>query len=186
MFSGRRMMMKKLLVLSIVLALTSLANAGYVDITGPDQLVVGGDVGVYDVIAVDDGVEATQGLYVYFKGPAGAASLDISGVTNEVVSGEVYDATIEELQSFGIDTTDVQTPLIWADAVIPSFPATVWTGDMLKGFAFTGLTAGTTIEIVVYGDMDGAVLASKTVEVIPEPMTIALLGLGGLFLRRRK
>ena len=33
------------------------------------------------------------------------------------------------------------------------------------------------------GDLDG-VLGTKTY--VPEPMTMALLGLGGLFLRRRK
>jgi len=35
-------------------------------------------------------------------------------------------------------------------------------------------------------DGDGVVFDSVTVTFIPEPITVALLGLGGLFLRRRK
>jgi len=48
-----------------------------------------------------------------------------------------------------------------------------------------GLSAGTNDMVL---DTDGSAGASDTlaITVLPEPMTIGLLGLGGLFLRRRK
>jgi len=45
---------------------------------------------------------------------------------------------------------------------------------------------GPGIVVITLLDTDGVVLDTITVSQIPEPMTVALLGLGGLFLRRRK
>ena len=50
---------------------------------------------------------------------------------------------------------------------------------------FTGNAEGTAT--LALWDFDAAnVLATTTITVVPEPMTLGLLGLGGLFLRRRK
>ena len=74
-------------------------------------------------------------------------------------------------------------------AASPFGPPTA--GDMAT-ISFV-VTATTTIDVVsggfdgsdaVVGDGDDYGVA--TITVIPEPMTMALLGLGGLFLRRRK
>jgi len=64
-------------------------------------------------------------------------------------------------------------------------------GQALWTMTFKGLAVGsTTISATETGVIDGDdneinSMGTVTVHVIPEPMTIALLGLGGLFLRRK-
>jgi len=62
-------------------------------------------------------------------------------------------------------------------------PDRVLAGDQF----WTTLTlTGSAVQIDLLDADAETVLDSVTLVVIPEPMTIALLGLGGLFLRRRK
>ena len=59
------------------------------------------------------------------------------------------------------------------------------TGALMFLFDLTASAEGT-VNISTYETDYWTVIETASIEVVPEPMTIALLGLGGLFLRRRK
>jgi len=74
----------------------------------------------------------------------------------------------------------------WYEFTVVSFPPNpaVEAGDHIV-VRIVGLSAGTT-NLNLY-DSDGVTLLDRcSIAVVPEPTTIALLGLGGLLLRRRK
>jgi hypothetical protein len=171
-------MMKKLLVLVLVLAMTSAAWA-----TVTFEMRDGTDV------VTEMTVGSSYVLYV-----AGASS--DGGYT-----GGIYG--------------DTYTAADWAD-VTQSNPQVLDTGDMsginwnAASFGYDmvaddtgmgpGVSTGDWFSIDIDADSEGTLslglfdyavsyytpVASMDVSIIPEPMTIALLGLGGLFLRRRR
>ena len=66
-----------------------------------------------------------------------------------------------------------------------------WSGDFFEGITFTMKKSEVgTVTVKLYATTDdyttSNVLATATIKSIPEPMTMALLGLGALFLRRRR
>jgi hypothetical protein len=67
-----------------------------------------------------------------------------------------------------------------------------WLGDTVNGASWTPNAGGITSEVLVNGNIEGMNIdsgawTSDTLSIpVPEPMTIALLGLGGLLLRRRR
>jgi len=165
--------MKKLMVLILVLTLTSAANALLIQVDGQ----VGG---TFDV----------QG------------NATISVVSEDALNWLGY--LIIEDGGFGVLSNPVGTALAgdpalagaipyaeagWGDgyeitvAASASFPVGVGTQF---SFDYTG-TLGDTATISLFVDPEFSVpVASVGVNVVPEPMTILLIGLGGLFLRRRR
>jgi hypothetical protein len=70
---------------------------------------------------------------------------------------------------------------------VSSFSTTIPAGAVIWDIAISGLTDGTEIRLgMLNADWDGYESVYFEGTFIPEPMTIALLSLGGLFLRRRK
>ena len=165
-------MMKKLMVLSLVLAVAGLANAGLV------LEVVGNNISVLlessspNLIGYELGVRVNGGL------------LDASAV-NLNPSGKFWMAAPVKVAS---KTNDQQFVVTAGD--IPMFGGQ---GLSAPNYVLSGLTfdGATLIELVAIGDVNiggvtttgGVVLDSF---VVPEPMTMGLLSLGALFLRRRK
>ena len=92
---------------------------------------------------------------------------------------------------------------IWIIGIDGNAEPPVTAGEVLYSFKVTSGAAGTTIDLYDYEGSspfpppipfytsinDGVVTGLEDMSVnvvVPEPMTVALLGLGGLFLRRRK
>jgi hypothetical protein len=180
-------MMKKTLILLLVFGLVSIANATVtMELREADGVTPVADLanGVYEgsaYVLVVEGASADKGASIGIYGPAytaadwdnlgsggqsAAAVLDTGDMSyilwNEGYQG--YDMVVDDSGSGpGVSTGD------WF---------TVDLSGLLAGdFAFDLLDykAGSTVISSVAGTVT-----------VPEPMTIALLGLGGLFLRRRK
>ncbi len=187
--------MKKLIVLMLVLGMTSWASALPI-ITGVDA----DSDGLLD-LKVGAGV-----VTLTLEGTAAEASPDGSGVGGYDAWIWVDYASYNNFQTgapsaftsnvggaaSGFDTTSYMpagggfkftavADLTWTEA-----------SDVDTGAWFTfdvsmpgGANIGDTF-VVDLLNPNFESLSSTTVEVVPEPVTIALLGLGGLFLRRRK
>ena len=195
-------MMKKFLVLGVVLALSSSAMAGLVGLR-----VEPGDV---EPISYDHSTTITievyaSGFYIDYPydtigfmdiasiqsdngGTASSPSLHtdlLSGVG--VSAGDIVNSGGILIENIGgyIDQGDIV-------GVYP-FPAVLYAFELhipeLPNSTILTITmSGLVIKNLGYNDPVPGVTATNTLEIhiIPEPMTIALLGLGGLFLRRRR
>jgi hypothetical protein len=187
-------MMKNILIVFSVLAMASVANAGF-------------------MISVN-GVIDPADSEITLKNPSDTAVIDIHGAGNPVanVSGWLLlqgNATINGSPSF-----------VWANSTSANMDAATFNDmkPLLEGdpYFYTGLVDIVSMDILDVVEpftapngllIDGILLHcegrgdvtltlldagtwdamdSVTIHQIPEPITLALLGLGGLFLRRRK
>jgi MYXO-CTERM domain-containing protein len=160
------MMMKKLLVLTLVLGLTSMASAT-VSLSVPGTEVAAGDTMTISVVS--DAAGDSYGGW-----------LDLSLST----AGTWGDLLI--LPAAGADASKVSWDDNWwqfgAASFNPDAPVLAGTHFTVD---FTGVNAGETVTFVLWNNELNQ-SEEATVTVTPEPMTLGLLGLGGLFLRRRR
>lgn len=178
--------MKKFVSLLLVLGMCSIATADLVTISGVPAVVdtSAGDVRfTFDIVS--NGLLTDSVLDVY---TTTGSTLDITGAMNVIGSGDMDDDPVNRgyLADF-VDITDVAQPVIWASTALPQLPV-AHVGNLITGL---GLTVADGYEglitLSVLDETAGEVVGTVEFEaVIPEPITIALLGLGGLFLRRRK
>jgi hypothetical protein len=164
-------MMKKLLVLTLVLGIASLASAGtdLGDVSGLSYSVSGQEVTISgtgvigfifnleaaasDVIsdvAVNSTAFASQNNNGAWYSSYGGVHAGISGAATSAQTGTIVTFDVKS------GTTEVDVIYHWAGSPFVNFG-----GD----------------------DVD---LTGYTISLVPEPATMALLGLGGLFLARRK
>ena len=172
--------MKKLLVLALVLGLASAASAGYsynwTDTSGSD--ITQGVVGTAVVLEINRDTEAAGWGYQF----------------------RLFDQF--ENATIGSDIGDI-TGIATGTAVGSTPPLNIVYSALYDGYDLTageatGSAGGNMFEITIMPSAQGAmvfsnyqsdywtVIDSASLTVVPEPMTIALLGLGGLLLRRRK
>ena len=180
--------MKKLLVLMLVLGMVSWASATvtfeFRDSTGT-SVISGIDVAVGDFTFFVKGLVGdlpwNYGVYSSDQTPGGGL-LDMTAATVYPAAGDLGKIFGNYIASY--DGVDVASGDI--DSGTMPNPAD---GDWFRmDFSLTESAAnGNTVQVDILDYGSGyALVSSHTLDVVPEPMTIALLGLGGLFLRRRR
>ena len=180
--------MKKFVTLLLILGLASVASAGTMVVSGlPASVDTSAGETVLSFDIVSNGQLDNDSLYVF---ATTGGTLDIASATNNVVADELYadDPDNHDFLGVYVDTTDVSHPVIWADIAIPKATPAVIVGDVISDLGLT-IAQGAlgTLDVSVLSENSGVVEGVASIElVVPEPVTIALLGLGGLFLRRRK
>lgn len=161
--------MKKLMVLALVLGFVGLANAG-LSISAPKTDLLPGEVATITVTS--DHGNAWLGYLVLADGGVGALADGIA-----VAAGDLGAAIAYTEAGFGTGF-EITT----ASSTVGGLkPGTQWT------FNFSSADAGVA-NVLMYDDAAGysAPVSAIAFTVIPEPMTMGLLALGGLFIRRKK
>ena len=164
--------MKKLLVLILVLGMASAANAVLIEIDGQSAPALD----VLEAATITVVGEDTSNWLGYIIVEEGGAGL-LSGA--EVLTGAGDKASVEPYTEAGWGAGYMLT------VASTQVPTNVVAGPLFN-INYTG-AIGDTAKISLYIDPEYVVpAASVDVTVVPEPMTVLLLGLGGLFLRRRQ
>ncbi|AQT67068.1 hypothetical protein STSP2_00208 [Anaerohalosphaera lusitana] len=161
-------MMKKLMVLALVLGIGSMAAAG-LSVVAPEEIQVGDTVTVQ--IVSDDGLQYDGYISVDLGGAAVWSGDDTMTDITVPASTTTFYGTYGDGSFWAFTNSDTSV----TDALTPG-----------TGFEFglTGAAEGTAT-LTLYNS-GFSPISTSTVNVVPEPMTLGLLGIGGLFLRRRK
>jgi hypothetical protein len=171
--------MKKLLVLAMVLSMASMASATMTLVSADSEVLIGGTT----TIAITGQDEAQGGYYMGIDlGSAGNATLNIDNAVVDWVGSAGNLAWEDDPDISGIlNTQNPHIAISLVDLVDPQDPLT---GTIIHGIVFTGVAEGiVTVNIL---DGVGGLIGGVDINVTPEPITIGLLGLGAMFLRRRK
>ena len=165
--------MKKLLVLSLVLAVASLANATYVITVAPACAGFTLGIDASDLIGVSDTAFAlicktTEGT---ITGGAVGSKLD----TAAAINGNAL-PDLDGIIPAGMDGRY---------GLIGTY-GTYATGNFFNGFNFAFAQGKSNATVYMWTMTEAGAQQVASVVLTPEPATMALLGLGGLFFARKK
>jgi hypothetical protein len=185
--------MKKLLVLALVLSMATMASAaltleinvsgavanqdGSYTIAPSDHLVIG--------ITTPGGVltDADQGDFVM------VSNIGLGAISGGVVENSAVwwtNTLADDAVAFGAPVPEGMNGVAGSVAIMGfTIPAA---SLLFSGIDFHCEANGDTVITIYQHDWStpGQILDSVVIHQIPEPITMTLLGLGGLFLRRRK
>ncbi len=168
--------MKRVLALMLVLGLASSANAIYLQIDGmsaDSYDLTQGSTASISIISEDD--SSWLGYLVVPDGSVGTLS------NPTILSDAGNFASANPYSEAGFGTGYELTAAMTANGV-PALTA----GEQFS-FDFSGGLAGDNTQILLFLDPEYTIPAgSISISIVPEPMTIALLGFGTIFLRFRK
>ena len=171
--------MKKLLALTLVLGMASAANAALVlsvdeDTTQNEIIINEGDTVAIGINNTDAELyEAYLGFGYVSEGGFGLSGPTYIwppvGIPPMPPDPIVYDDVIWYFVNF------------FPPEPFPDLQPGIWVT-----FDLTCMSAGVDVFVELYDDAWATMLDTLIIHQVPEPMTIALLGLGGLFLLRRR
>ena len=184
-------MIKKLLVLMLIIGMSSMANALVLSF----ELAGGGtDVEEFSAVTINirgdvgaDDYKVTTAITGSFSG-VGVGTVDTGFTDSLTTNGQLKDGTVSNIWVYekkGIVDTVGEDPSVLSSVVFGTITLTsgadggTITIDDFAGSAYGPPTSSKYNNTTV-------TMGSLVLDIVPEPMTIALLGLGGLFLRRRK
>jgi hypothetical protein len=166
-------MMKKLLIFTLVLGMASSANAlivqlGAGGVTNGDALDMETTLSTIEVVSDTDALPYIVGIF----------APDVSMLNIDSISMLPSAGTDAYVDDFG-DAFGAGTRLYVIGAVDLSPPL----DSIVRGLHFNVNTTGLgQVQLLT----EGLDTVLDTITVIPEPATMLLIGLGGLFLRRRR
>ena len=171
--------MKKLILLALVLGMASMASAAITwTLGGSDVSSVNVPLGETVTVEITSDNDLAYGLGAAFLGTYEVPVYStITGITATAAAGSDY-----EIADVGGTYPNFWTVL----AKDVTDPFTVAPGIQFNVTFTAGTTLGSNSWMLDEESAAGGPTDYLTVNVVPEPMTLALLGLGGLFLRRRK
>jgi len=182
--------MKKLLVVLMVLSMATIANAGLQIVGAPTGNMNPSDTALISIVGDGQFASPYFAAYLVVQGPGTVAggTLVYNFPLSEYGLVTADDTYVPWMQGIFNDPSIQQVGYIFfADTTMPAHDITgVIIGDIL----FHCDAPGAVVLSLVTMDAEGAFIETlwdtKVITQIPEPMTLGLLGLGGLFLRRRK
>ena len=168
--------MKRLLALMLILVITSSANAVFIQIDGVSGESAEVAEGATSTITIVSENESSWLGYLIIE----------AGGTGTLSNAVILDA------AGNIASAESYTEVDWGDgyeltvAMSPGGDPAIATGTQFS-FDFSGGVLGETAQISLFLDPDYTnPVSSVMVSVIPEPITMVLLGFGAMFLRRRR